>query len=227
MRERVDILLTDISSLLTLDSGEIPRRGVAAGDIGRIEDGAIAIRNDRIIAVGASSEIAGRYEAPDTGHRSLAGCTVLPGFIDAHTHVLFAGSREAEFEMRLQGRTYMEIAAAGGGINASVRAFRRAPDEQLIAETRKRLDAMLVRGTTTVEAKSGYGLSVEHEVRALRLIDQLDVEHPDRSRGDVPGRPRRADGVSRAPERIREPDHRGDDPARGGRDAGAFLRCIL
>jgi imidazolonepropionase len=177
MPERVDILLTGITSLLTLDDGDLPRRGPQARVLGRIEDGAVAVRGQKIVAVGRSSEIERQYEAADGERWDLRGCTVLPGFVDPHTHVLFAGSREAEFEMRLEGCRYMEIAAAGGGINASVRAFREADDDRLLRETRRRLDAMLAGGTTTVEAKSGYGLNVEQEIRALLLIDRLDSEH--------------------------------------------------
>jgi imidazolonepropionase len=178
MAERADVLLTNITTLLTLDEGPVPRRGAAAGNLGKLVDGAVAIRDGAIVAVGASKEVAARFEAPDGERWDLRGCTVLPGFVDAHTHVLFAGSREAEFEMRLDGRSYMEIAAAGGGINASVRAFREADDEQLIGETRRRLDRMLAHGTTTIEAKSGYGLDTAQELRALRLIDLLDAGHP-------------------------------------------------
>jgi imidazolonepropionase len=178
MAERADILLTRITSLLTLDEGPIPRCGATAGLLGRIEDGAVAVRGETIAAVGPAREIEARFEAPEAGRWELPGHTVLPGFVDAHTHVLFAGSREAEFEMRLEGRSYMEIAAAGGGIHASVRAFREADDAQLIAETRRRLDRMLALGTTTIEAKSGYGLDTEQEIRALRLIDRLAAEHP-------------------------------------------------
>lgn len=177
MAERVDILLTGITNLLTLGEGRLPRRGSEASELGRIENGAVAVRGEQIVAVGPSAEIEPRYEAPGAERWDLHGCTVLPGFVDPHTHVLFAGSREREFEMRLEGRAYMEIAAAGGGINASVRAFRESSDGQLLQQTRRRLDAMLASGTTTVEAKSGYGLAVEHEIRALRLIDQLDAEH--------------------------------------------------
>ena len=203
MAERVDVLLTRISTLLTLDDGPVPRRGPAAARLGRIDDGAIAVRGETILAVGPTRSIEDRYEAPGGETWNLRGCCVLPGFVDAHTHVLFAGTREAEFEMRLEGRSYMEIAAAGGGINASVRAFREAGDDQLIRETRRRLDRMLAQGTTTVEAKSGYGLDPAQELRALALIDRLDGAHAIDLHGtflgahDVPPeyRDRRADYV--------------------------------
>lgn len=178
MRERVDILLTHASCLVTMDQGPIPRRGAEAREIDAIDNGAVAIRAGRVVAVGTTEEILRNFEAPSDSTWNLSGSTVLPGFIDPHTHVLFAGSREYEFEMRLQGKTYMEIYAAGGGILSSVRAFRETADETVLRETRQRLDRMLASGTTTIEAKSGYGLSTEQEIRALTLLDQLDEAHP-------------------------------------------------
>ncbi len=176
-RKRADLLLLHASSVVTMDRGGIPRRGAAAREIARIEDGAVAVVGERIAAVGPTAEIAAEFEADPENEAHLQGCTVLPGFIDPHTHLLFAGTREREFEMRLEGRTYMEIAAAGGGILSSVRAFRDADDVTILEETRTRLDRMLGRGTTTIEVKSGYGLSTEEEIRALKLIDRLDEEH--------------------------------------------------
>lgn len=174
----VDHLITGIELLVTMDDGPIPRRGADADRIGEVRDGAIAISDGWIVGVGRSEEVARSFDAPPEGRLDAAGTTVLPGFVDPHTHLLFAGTREVEFEMRLAGKSYMEIAAAGGGILSSVRAFRAASDGEVCAQSRVRLDAMLRRGTTTVEVKSGYGLSVDHEVRALRLIDRLDEEHP-------------------------------------------------
>jgi imidazolonepropionase len=161
-----------------MGAGAIPRRGADAQEMGRIEDGAVAIRGERIVAAGPSEEMEARYDAPSESTLDLSGCTVLPGFVDPHTHVLFAGSRENEFEMRLAGKSYMEIASAGGGILSSVRAFREASDATILAQTRARLDRMLALGTTTIEAKSGYGLSTDQELRALVLLDRLAVEHP-------------------------------------------------
>jgi imidazolonepropionase len=186
-REHVDLLLLHAASLVTMDRGAIPRRGPEAREIGSIEDGAVAVSGEWIVAVGKTDEILSRYETEPENEQDLTGCTVLPGFIDAHTHVLFAGSREREFEMRLDGRTYMEIAAAGGGILSSVRAFREASDEDLLTQTSARLDRMLALGTTTIEAKSGYGLAVEPEIRALRLIDRLDDQHPSEIVGTLLG----------------------------------------
>jgi imidazolonepropionase len=176
--ERVDHLLLHASTLVTMEGEAIPRSGKAAREIGKISDGAVAIRGERIVAAGPTGGIVSRFEAPAEATWDLRGCTVLPGFVDPHTHVLFAGTRESEFEMRLAGKAYMEIAAAGGGILSSVRAFREADDEAILAQTRHRLDTMLLQGTTTIEAKSGYGLSTEQEIRALSLLDRLDEEHP-------------------------------------------------
>ncbi len=177
MRERADILLLHARSVVTMDEGAIPRSGPEARRIPQIEDGAVAIRAGRILAVGPTDQVRALYDAPPEETHDLSGCAVLPGFIDAHTHVLFAGSREEEFGRRLAGASYMEIAAAGGGILSSVRAFHGTPDEEILAATRLRLDRMLALGTTTVEAKSGYGLTTEQELRALALIDRLDDEH--------------------------------------------------
>jgi imidazolonepropionase len=108
----------------------------------------------------------------------VEGRTVLPGWVDAHTHLLFAGTREDEFALRVAGAGYEEIAAQGGGIHASVRRFREASDDSLMASARKNLDLALAMGTTTLEIKSGYGLSTEEELRALRLIATLKATHP-------------------------------------------------
>lgn len=178
MKERVDTLIRSIGQLVTLGGPPIPRAGEAMGHLGLVARGAVAIRGDRIVAAGPDAEVTAQFEAPPDGRYDADGGVVLPGFVDPHTHVLFAGSREREFEERCLGRSYMEIAAAGGGIRSSVRAFRAATDEELVAATRRRLDRMLRLGTTTVEAKTGYGLNTEQEVRALRLLERLDESHP-------------------------------------------------
>ena len=171
-RVAVDHLLVRAERLLTMD----PARG--SGDLGVVRDGAVAVRGERIVAAGATDEILARHAAPADAVLDLAGQTLLPGYVDPHTHVLFAGSREEEFARRLDGASYMEIAAAGGGILSSVRAFRSSSDEEILTATRRRCDRMLALGSTTIEAKSGYGLDTESEMRALRLIDALDASHP-------------------------------------------------
>jgi imidazolonepropionase len=178
MRQHVDSIIRNIGQLVTLDGPPVPRRGADMQALGLVEGAAVAIRGERIAAAGPEGDVLAAYDCPAEGAYDAAGGVVLPGFVDPHTHVLFAGSRWREFEQRCQGRSYQEIAASGGGIRSSVRAFRAAADETILAETRRRLDQMLALGTTTIEAKTGYGLDTEHELRALRLIAELDATHP-------------------------------------------------
>jgi len=142
-----------------------------------IEDGAVAVRDNRIVLVGSTEEVLGQTEE-DTQCINASGKVVMPGFVDPHTHLVFAGDRAAEFEMRLQGATYLEIMAAGGGIMNSVRATRSASLEDLVGQSRQRLDRMLAHGTTTAEAKTGYGLDTENELKMLEAIRLLDERHP-------------------------------------------------
>jgi imidazolonepropionase len=180
MRE-VTLLVTGARHLLTIpppEGGGAKRAGDADG-LGLIEDGALAIDGERIVAVGRAHEIRRTCRLRDSGEEiDAAGGVVLPAFIDPHTHVLFRGTREWEFERRLTGESYMEIAAAGGGIRSSVRMFREASDEEILTESLERLDRMAAYGTGTVEVKTGYALDPEQELRALRLIAELDRRHP-------------------------------------------------
>ena len=143
---------------------------------GLIPDAAIAIRDGLIAWVGP------RAELPDTfagdAPQDLDGCLVTPALIDCHTHLVHGGDRAAEFEMRLQGATYEEVARAGGGIVSTVRATRAADEDTLVAEALPRLDALLAEGVSTVEVKSGYGLSVEDELRMLRAARRLETLRP-------------------------------------------------
>jgi imidazolonepropionase len=169
-----DLLVHSASQLLTLAGG--PQRGRDLGRLGIIEDGAVAITDGRVVAVGTSAELRRRLSARqviDAGRR-----VVLPGFVDPHTHVVWMGDRAAEFELRLQGASYKEIMAAGGGIASTVRLTRQASVEALMASTRPRLVRMLAHGTTTAEAKTGYGLEAEAEIRMLDAILELDAEGP-------------------------------------------------
>ncbi len=177
MKRRADQIIRNIGQLLTLDGPPVPRRGEDLAYLGIMEKAAVAIEGDRVAAAGPESEIMSAFEAPADCTHDAAGGVVLPGFVDPHTHLLFAGSRETEFEMRCRGKTYMEIAAAGGGIRSTVRTFREAEDERILRESARRLDRMLSFGTTTAEAKSGYGLSTEQELRALRLTERLNRMH--------------------------------------------------
>ena len=168
------MLIHSASQLLTLTPG--PQRGLELGSLGMITDGAVLIEGEQIVAVGATDQLIQRY--PHEPRVDASNKVVMPGFVDPHTHAIFAGDRAAEFEMRLEGKTYLEILAAGGGILSTVRAVRQASVEQLIAETRPRLERMLAYGTTTAEVKTGYGLETEAELHMLAALLQLDREDP-------------------------------------------------
>lgn len=161
------MLIHSASQLLTLAGG--PQRGHVLGDLGIIENGAVVIRDERIIAVGRTDELRAAY--PDEPSLDAAQCVLMPGFVDPHTHLIWAGDRANEFEMKMAGTPYLDILAAGGGILSTVRATRTASLETLIAQTRPRLLRMFGHGTTTAEAKTGYGLQTATE---LRLLDQPD-----------------------------------------------------
>ena len=172
----VDLLVTGIGDLCRMGPGSGRQAGAAQADAGSVRDAALAVRDGVVVASGPREEVEraiGRAgEVIEAGGR-----TVLPGWVDAHTHLLFAGTREDEFALRLAGKTYREIAALGGGIHASVRHFREASDEAILERSRRNLDLALALGTTTMEIKSGYGLSPEEELRALRLIRRLRESH--------------------------------------------------
>ena len=159
-------------------AGPAPRRGRAQADAGSHPRAVVASRDGTIVFVGDQAEWrrAGTL-TPDASVVDARGGAVVPGFVDAHTHVVFAGDRRDELRRRLTGATYAEIAAGGGGILSSVRATRAASDEQLVADTRHRLDEMLRCGTTTCEAKSGYALTLDGELKMLRTLRQLAASH--------------------------------------------------
>ncbi len=168
------MLIHSASQLLTLAGG--PQRGHELGRLGLIEDGAVLVRGGLIEAVGPSAVLRAAYPNEETW--DAGGRVIMPGFVDPHTHLVWAGDRAHEFEWRTQGKTYTEIAAAGGGILATVRATREAPLETLIEQARQRAWTMLRHGTTTAEAKTGYGLTPESELRLLEAILQLNQEGP-------------------------------------------------
>src|SRR6266568_3079131 len=162
------------SQLVTLAGPRRPRIGVEMSDLAIIRDGGMLVRNGKIDIVGLSDEIekkAGDGELIDAGRR-----VVMPGFVDAHTHLVFAGIRANEFEQRAAGDTYREIAARGGGIRATVRATRNASLNDLVKIGKRYAEWFLRGGTTTIEAKSGYGLTIEDELKILRAIKQLNDE---------------------------------------------------
>jgi imidazolonepropionase len=168
------MLIHSASQLLTL-SGD-PQRGSDLGRLGIIPDGAVLIRDGLIAATGTSEDLRRRY--PDEEVLDAGGRAVMPGFVDPHTHLIWAGDRAAEFEMRLEGETYLEILAAGGGILSTVRSTRQASVEALLAETRPRMWDMLRHGTTTAEAKTGYGLETAAELRMLEALLRMNAEGP-------------------------------------------------
>lgn len=169
-----DLLLHSATQLLTLTPA--PQRGMQLGALNIVEDGALAISAGRIVAVGPTAELRAHYTATHTVDAS--GRVVLPGLVDPHTHVIWAGDRANEFEMRLAGKTYLEIMNAGGGIMSTVRQTRAASSEQLVSEARARLQRMLKHGTTTLEAKTGYGLDTATELKMLEVIQRLNAEGP-------------------------------------------------
>jgi imidazolonepropionase len=176
-----DLIIANARQLLTLKSDPkgSPRSGQQMKELGIVENGGLAIKDGKITQVGETEDILKENElSPNGEFIDAAGRVVGPGFVDCHTHLVFAGTRAHEFEMRLQGLSYMEIAAKGGGILSTVRAFRSASDEKLEKEGLHRLNRMLQMGTTTVEIKSGYGLSMIEEIRALEVIDRLSRLHP-------------------------------------------------
>jgi imidazolonepropionase len=183
--------VTDLNAVVR-GAGELvvgPAEGwigaLAAGDdhpdalIDRYADGAVAISGGRVAAVGSTADVCREFP-PENAEAVVdaAGRAVVPGFVDPHTHALFAGDRSDEFAAKLRGKTYQEILAEGGGILRTVSAVREASDETLVENLRSQLDAMLAAGTTTVEVKSGYGLETETELRMLDAVARADERHP-------------------------------------------------
>ena len=158
--------------LVTLAGPSRPRRGRAEmRELAIIEDGALLIAGNAVERIGTTDSMRGAIaQEKSLSIFDAQGCVVTPGFVDAHTHIAFAGSRAAEFEQRIEGKTYQQIAAAGGGIATTVRATRQASEEELLAQTCRHAEWFLRTGTTTIEAKSGYGLSLESEMKILRVL---------------------------------------------------------
>jgi imidazolonepropionase len=173
-----DFVVRHAEPLIT-GAGPIPRVGAAMAQVAAIDDGALASREGRLIFVGPT-EVCDRLveRAPGATVVDAAGCAVLPGFVDPHTHLVFAGDRRDELGRRLAGATYAQIAAEGGGILETVGATRSASLDELVELARPRLAEMLRCGTTTAEAKSGYGLTVADELKMLRAVRALDAGQP-------------------------------------------------
>lgn len=174
----VDLLLLGASQVVTVDGGRAgPKRGARdMNKLGVVEDGAIAVHRGRVVEVGTTNEITSRFRG--LKRVFCRGRTVLPGFVDAHTHPVFARMREDEFAMRCRGADYEQILSAGGGIHASARALQATSQKALVEGLRPRLDQFLLHGTTVVEAKSGYGLTYESEIKSLKAMRTAGHRHP-------------------------------------------------
>ncbi len=177
---QADLIIEGAAELVTLrGNASRPRRGEEMRDLAIIRQGALAARRGKIVWVGPTADLLSAVRPMAFSKLIDAyGKTVMPGLVDPHTHLVFAGSRENEFALRIQGKTYLDIAAAGGGINATVAATRKASKQELKTAARRALNRMLILGTTTVEAKSGYGLDLETELKMLEVIGELNEEGP-------------------------------------------------
>jgi imidazolonepropionase len=170
-------LIIGASQLLTL-GGSAPRRGSSLSDLAIVKDGALLIRDDRILAIGIRKKVEAHKDAAQAEKIDVGGRVVLPGFVDSHTHLVHAASRAEEYELKIQGASYEEIARKGGGILNSVKKLRASTYEALKQRALAFLEEFASYGTTTVEAKSGYGLEVTSELRILALQRELNRDQP-------------------------------------------------
>lgn len=173
---KVDTIIKNIKELLTLKGPNRPRYGKEMSELGIMNNISIAINEGKIIDIASLQDLMNKYEATQTIDAS--NYVVMPGFVDPHTHPVFVNTRENEFEMRIMGKSYVEISQSGGGILSSIKAVREASEEELFNLAKKRIMKMIEYGTTTLEAKSGYGLTTESEIKMLRVIKQLQEELP-------------------------------------------------
>lgn len=165
--------------LATISGENGPRKGKDMSNLSIIEDGSVWIEDGKIAAVGTTEELEKQYasRANEADIVDATGRLVTPGLVDPHTHIVYGGSREKEFEMRLEGATYMDIMNAGGGIHATSRMTREATEDELVEQASRRLDSFAKHGVTTVEGKSGYGLDLETELKQLRAAKRLNEQH--------------------------------------------------
>ena len=173
---KVDLIIINAGQLLTLQGASRARIRNEMEELSIIENGAIAVQDDKITGVGKTEEIKANYIADKI--IDAAGKVVMPGFVDPHTHPVFYNTRENEFEMRLKGKSYVEISQSGGGIRSSIAGVRNASEDELFDLSKKRIEKIIANGTTTLEAKSGYGLSTESEIKMLHVIERLQKELP-------------------------------------------------
>ena len=169
----MEYLISPCSQLLTLAGPAAPRKGKEQAELGAVEEGAVWIIGDRIQMAGPRAQVEQSAGTRKALRISADGCVVMPGFVDCHSHPVFMGSRIHEFEQRIKGSSYQEISRNGGGILNTVRKVRAATKEELIQKALPRLRSFLAHGTTTLEAKSGYGLNLESEVKMLEVIHRL------------------------------------------------------
>ena len=177
VKREVDLLVENAGELITLRGGS--KRQLLfqqMRNLGIIRDSSVAVDQGRVVAIGKTDDIRKRIQGRET--LDASGKVVMPGFVDPHTHLVFAGSREDEFEMRIEGASYMDMLERGGGIVKTVRETRKASKQRLVKDCEKTLNIMLEYGTTTVEAKSGYGLTTEDELKCLEVIRILNEKHP-------------------------------------------------
>ncbi len=173
-----DFVVRNIGLLATL-GGPVPRLGPALRELGLVQDAALAAQQGRIVWTGPEAELPAALRiAPQATVLDAGGGAVVPGLVDSHTHLAYAGNRDGEIQQRLAGRSYKQIAAEGGGIVKTVAATRSASREELVAGMLQRLDEMLLQGTTTAEIKSGYGLETAAEIRSLEAIAEVQARHP-------------------------------------------------
>lgn len=175
----IDLLIHNIGTLITMQGSRAARQGSEMSEVAAVRNGAVAIRDGMIVFAGREDEVLSQLAGINIERRHDAqGLLVTPGLIDPHTHLVHGGSREHELALKLRGVSYLDILAQGGGILSTVRSTRQASEDELFAKAQKSLDIMLSQGITTAEAKSGYGLTPEDELKQLRVIQKLNREHP-------------------------------------------------
>ncbi len=176
----LDLVIINANEIVTMDSKfGAPRIGKNMSELALVENGAIAIKDDKIVFIGTTEEFNSKISPKQIIRKIDArNKLVTPGFIDPHTHIIFDGSRENELSMKLAGKSYLEILKSGGGILKSMRETRKASIKKLVENGLKILDSMMTFGTTTVEVKSGYGLSVDSEIKSLKAASELNKKHP-------------------------------------------------
>jgi len=178
-KSRIDLAVLHAAQVVKItDDGNGPRRGQRQRDLDIIEDGAIAVRQGRIVAVGCTKDIVDQFDLTRAEVVEARGKVVIPGLVDSHTHPIFGGVRFEDYAQRLAGKSLTEVAAQGGGMGLTVAQTRAASDDELLESTLAAFNDMLKTGTTTAEAKSGYGLTVAQELRLLELIRKAADKTP-------------------------------------------------